>query len=269
MICLSCLYAFSQASKKTNVFDTTPNKFIVGENSYRFWQGVASDGKFLYTTSDRDENFKLENIISVYSLKGDLIKEKRLAYTGTDSNGYFMSFGDATVIDGFLFATVYNFNSQKDNQFESKILKFNKTTLELVEEFDIGDGVAESVYKNKDSYWVVYHDKKEIRKFDKKFKSFESYELGQDFEKEGGYQGLVFINDDLYVNLHGSNDFNGEYAFGLDHYKYIDGKFVFVERIKPPTYGSGQGIEFVEGKILWTDRPSNQIVITEEYDIWD
>ena len=144
----------------------------------------------------------------------------------------------------------------------------NLKVLCSVNEHDIGDGVAECIVRNTKGYWVVYHDKAEIRLYDDQFIQVESYELGQSFEKEGGYQGIVFINDDLYVNLHGSNNYCGDYAYGLDHYQFENNRFTFIERIKPPTYGAGQGIDYYDGKTFWVDRPSNQIVITSDFDIW-
>lgn len=264
------LLGFSSATNSSDNFNNVSNKFIVGKTDYRFWQGVASDGKYLYMTSDRNENFDLENIISIYTLDGKLVSEKRNAYTDTDNSGRFMSFGDGTIIDNFLYVPVYNVNDGGTAPYQSRVVKYNLIDLSIVAVYDIGDGVAESVAKNKGSFWVVYNDKRIIKRFNSNFSSSKTYSLGLEFNKDqGAYQGAIFTENDLYVNLHGSNDFNGEYALGLDHYKFKNGKFEFVERIKPPTYGSGQGIDYVDGYYLWADRPSNQIVMTKELDIWN
>jgi len=270
-VVLLILLVVGCSEQSNNSSITTPNKKIVTvelNKDYSGWQGVAADNENIYISSDRDENFELNNSISVYSLDGELKNIVTDAYKGSDSKGRFMSFGDINNIDDKLFVTAYNFNSGGGNEPESHILVFNKD-LTLESKYDIGDGIAESVVENRGYFWVVYHDRKEIRRFDKNFKDYQSYELGQDFEKEGGYQGIVFNGDDLYVNLHGSNEFNQEYAFGLDYYKFGNEKFTFVERIKPPTYGAGQGIEYYDGKVFWADRPSNTIVITDKFDIWD
>lgn len=246
----------------------TPSSIITfnGHEKFRTWQGVASDGEYIYVTTDRNASFELQNFVSVYSMDGEFIKEKIDAYTGKDSKGRFMSFGDAKVINGFLYALVYNHNSggaqEPVENRESRVVKYELPSLDVAEEHSVGIGTAESIDFNKDSFWVVYHDLQHIKRFDTDFKLVSSYELNASFEKEGGYQGIIFEGDDLFVNLHGSNEFNMEYAFGLDHYRFNGEKFEYIDRIKPPTYGSGQGIDKIDGKYLWSDRPANQIVIT-------
>ncbi|AIQ14758.1 hypothetical protein [Paenibacillus durus] len=230
---------------------------------YSAWQGVASNGKYIYITSDRDKNFRLSNTISIYTNHGEFIKSIPNAYTKTDSSGKFMSFGDCTFINGFLYVTAYNFNSGAKRTI-SKIVKYKLPDIKMVKEYKIGEGTAESVVQNGGFYWVVYHDRNYIAEFDSKFNLIHRFPLSQHFGKEGGYQGIIFIGNDLLVNLHGSNKYNEEYAQGLDHYRFNGYKFDFIERIKPPAYGTGQGIEFFGGKYYWTDRPGNSIVITDK-----
>lgn len=240
--------------------------YFDGHKDYRMWQGVASDGKYIYVFSDRDENFELENIISVYTLDGKFVKEKTEAYTQKSTTDKFMSFGDGRVINGYLYVTVYDFNGGSAqlpvNERESRVVKYNTSSLNVVAEYDIGEGTAESIDFYDDSFWVVYHDINEIRRFDEQFNLTETYPLSANFESEGGYQGIIFEDGELYANLHGSNQFGQEYAFGLDHYHFDGTKFTFVERIKPPTYGSGQGIDSVGDTYLWVDRPANRIILT-------
>lgn len=232
---------------------------------FRAWQGVGSDGEVVYITSDRDENFELSNTISAYKVDGKFFTEKTEAYTGKDPSGRFMSFGDNYVLNNFLYATVYNFNSSPpENERISRIVKYSLPNLNQVKVYEIGDGTAESVTLYEDSFWVVYHDKKEIRKFDTEFSLLDTYTLSKSFGEEGGYQGIFFEGNILYGNLHGSNENGQNYAQGLDKYLFDGKEFKFLERIKPPTYGSGQGIEKVGGKFFWTDRPGNRIIITNK-----
>ncbi|GGF72792.1 hypothetical protein GCM10010912_17520 [Paenibacillus albidus] len=235
------------------------------QKNFRAWQGVGSNGKLIYVTTDRNEKFSLSNTISVYGIKGNFIKEKTKAYIGMDSHKRFMSFGDCYVSGDFLYATVYNFNSSPPEKDRiSRIVKYRLSDLKQIKTYDIGEGTAESLVKYKESFWVVYHDKNEIRRFDTNFKFLESYPLSEQFGGEGGYQGIFFEGDDLYGNLHGSNKYGENYAQGMDKYHFDGHSFKFVERIKPPTYGSGQGVEKVGNLIFWTDRPGNQIVITNK-----
>ena len=81
---------------------------------FRAWQGVGSDGKNVYVTSDRSEKFTLSNTISVYDIDGNYIKELKRAYIGKDSHNRFMSFGDCYVSSGFLYTTTSGF---KNNLF--------------------------------------------------------------------------------------------------------------------------------------------------------
>ncbi|MEK3792047.1 hypothetical protein MKX42_10020 [Paenibacillus sp. FSL R7-0204] len=237
---------------------------ITMKKDFRAWQGVGSDGKVVYVTSDRDENFLLSNTISEYKINGDFITEKTEAYTGKDPSNRFMSFGDNYVLGDFLYATVYNFNSSPpEKERVSRIVKYSLPDLKQVKEYEIGDGTAESVTLYKDCFWVVYHDKNEIRKFDANFKLMGSYPLSGTFGGEGGYQGIFFEGDTLYGNLHGSNEKGQKYAQGLDSYKFDGEKFKLIERIKPPTYGAGQGIEKVGDTYFWADRPDNTIVMTK------
>ncbi|MFD0716767.1 hypothetical protein [Paenibacillus sp. GCM10027626] len=240
--------------------------YFGGLKDYRMWQGVASDGNNIYVFSDRDEKFELNNIISVYSLDGKFIKEKTEAYTQKSRTGKFMSFGDGSVINGSLYVPVYDFNGGSAqlsvNLRESRVVKYDLNSLKIVDEYYIGEGSAESVDFYDNSFWIVYHDINEIRRFDEQFNLLEKYRLSSSFEKEGGYQGIIFEDGELYANLHGSNHFGMEYAYGLDHYHFDGKNFNFVERIKPPTYGSGQGIDRVDETYLWVDRPANRIVKT-------
>ncbi|WP_151735429.1 hypothetical protein [Paenibacillus tengchongensis] len=230
---------------------------------FQAWQGVAVDREKIYVTSDRDIHFRLSNSISVYDKKGRFLSETREAYTGTDAKGRFMSFGDCFIQNNYLYIAVYNFNAAPpENQRESRIIQYKLPDLHIVNEYQIGDGTAESLAYYKNSFWVVYHDRNKVKQFDTSFRFLRSYFLESKFGREGGYQGIFFMGDDLYANLHGSNKFNEKYAQGLDHYHFDGRTFKFVERIKPPTYGAGQGIELFNNTVYWADRPGNQIVMT-------
>jgi hypothetical protein len=52
------------------------------------------------------------------------------------------------------------------------------------------------------------------------------------------------------------------WSYGLDHYHWNGSAFVWVERLVPPTYGSGQGIAISGDTFYWADRPENSIVVT-------
>lgn len=151
----------------------------------------------------------------MYNHLGQKISEYREAYTGTDSRGNFMSFGDGNVLDGKLYITAYNFNSRA-RPLESRIVVWSLPDLGLISEHDIGEGLAESVRKYDESYWVAYHDEMVARRFDADYRLLDSYELSQPKGKYGGYQGSYWDGDDLLLQMHGPNKHERDGAKGLD-----------------------------------------------------
>lgn len=241
---------------------TDVSKLFTLTSPYRAWQGVASDGKFLYVISDRNKNFNLENIISKYDLRGNLIQEKKSAYNPFPT-GDFYSFGDATVIDKKLYVTAYNFNDNA-RPLKSRIAVFNLSDLSLIEDFDLGTEVkiAEGIDGHGGFYWVVDGniDTFVVKKYNKNFTLQSSYALPV-IEPISGltYQSLDWRGNEIFVNWHGSNNFGSAYAYGLDRYSFDGSNFSFEERITPVSYGAGQGIEFVGDTLFWVDRPENSI----------
>ncbi|MHB1404117.1 MAG: hypothetical protein ACYCV0_00780 [Desulfitobacteriaceae bacterium] len=139
-----------------------------------------------------------------------------------------MSFGDITVIEGYLYVPVYNWNggaAGTPESRESRMIKYSLPDLEIVAEYPIGDGTAESVDKYNNHFWVVYHDKQEIREFDNNFQWINSYPLSQSIyvnNTENEPQGMFWEGDDLYVNNHGANDYGMFYAPCLDKYNLME-----------------------------------------------
>jgi hypothetical protein len=232
------------------------------KNKYRGWQGVDTDGKYIYVATDRNSNFNLEDIISVYTMNGTFIKEKRKAYTGTDSSGKFLSFGDCKIINGFLYATAYNFNSG-GRPYESRVAKYSIPYLNYIGDYSIGGNVAESVNSYLGDFWVCYYDVQRIKRFDSNFHLKATYSLPQPIGPYGGYQTIIWDSNNVYLNLHGPNTLGLAYSTGFDHYTFDGNKFTFVERFKPPTYGCGQGVSKLGSTWYWNDRVLNRIVITK------
>ena len=227
---------------------------------YRAWQGVTIDDQYIYVITDRDEYFGLKNIISIYSHKGIPVTELRAAYRGTDENGYFMSFGDANIINGRLYITAYNANSG-GFPWISRVLVYDPHLLELEEEIDIGSGIAESVTQHDGDYWITYHDRQIIGRFDSSFNFIKNYSLANLEDTYGGYQGAYWDGHYLYAQMHGPNEFGKTPSPGLDRYRFNGKKFEYICTKLPLSYGSGQGIAAYNGSILQNDRPANTIII--------
>ena len=238
-----------------------PYLSFLAHKDNRAWQGIATDGNYIYVTTDRSEDFELQNIISVYDMFGNYVKEKIDAYTGKDYQGKFMSFGDCSIIENRLFVTAYNFNSG-GRPAVSRVLEYSLPELILINENDIGEGTAEGIVKYKNYYWVSYHDLQGVRKFDTSYKLIKEYELSQPISENGGYQGLIWENGDLYLIAHGSNWY-GEKSYGKIHRYSFDGeKFTFIEAMEPISFGATQGICKFNGLFYFNDRVANRILIS-------
>jgi len=128
-------FAGFQASGKPSEFDTgrtlenTNSKTLssIAEISmikpFRAWQGVCTDGTYIYVTSDRDTNFSLSNTITKLDMYGNFISEKTAAYTGLDTGGRFMSFGSCYTDGTNLWAAVDNANGGGSPPYESHVIK--------------------------------------------------------------------------------------------------------------------------------------------------
>jgi len=233
---------------------------ITLDSDYRGWQGVAVENDRMYVLTDRNESFELENIISVYSLSGQKISELRAAYIGKDRNNKFMSFGDGNVIDGKLYVTAYNFNGG-GHPYESKVLTYRLPQLDLEEEKELPEGVAESITKHGGHFWVVYHDKMEVYQLDLNFNLVKKFELSESISSYGGYQGSFWASEYFFAQMHGANKLGDVPAKGLDKYKYLGDRFIFLETLAPLSYGTGQGVCLTDDVIYQNDRPYNIIVL--------
>ncbi|MDM5231494.1 hypothetical protein [Lysinibacillus pakistanensis] len=233
-------------------------------SKYRGWQGVTVYNDLIYVVTDRNDNFALENIISVYTLDGKLVSEKRNAYTGLDPQGKFMSFGDINEIDGVFYATVYNLNDG-GSPLVSRIIKFDPDTLDVLSEHEIGGNAAESVTKHDNAFWVAYHDIYTVRKFDLNFNFLQEYSLVMEpGYNQGGPQGSLWEGNYFYVNLHGTNFIFEEPFAELRKYQFDGIGFNFVEKINPPTEGCGQGLSKYGEYYFWNDRIRNHIVVSKK-----
>lgn len=233
---------------------------------YRGWQGIATDGTDIYVVTDRDKNFNLEDIISVYDRKGNFIKEKHNAYTKTDTNGKFMSFGGISINHNKLYATVYNINGG-GKPYISRVIQYSLPDLKLIKEDELGAGIAESIQRYDDSYWVTYFDKQKIGRFDLKFHHIKDYALSQPMGQYGGYQGMMWYKGKMYVNMHGPNQYGKTPEVALDCYSFDGKKFTYVKTMKPATYGTTQDIQYFDNRFYWNDRPGNKIIITNRLEL--
>lgn len=227
-------------------------------HNYSAWQGVAKVGDEYFISSDRNEAFGLQSSISVYNEQG--VFSRRHFYNFTK-----YGWGDINNINGKLYGTLYNYNIS-GSPYLSKIAIVNPDNLAVESMFDIGTGVAETVVYHKGYFWVGYHNSAVIRRFNTTFTSSKDYPMIDSFDKFGRTQGMFFYNGLLYAQRHGSNNFGETPAPGLDTYTMEDNKFIYQGSLKPFKYGTGQGVEYVDGVLIQNDRPNNSVemILLEE-----
>ncbi len=225
---------------------------------------MAVDGQYIYVFTDRNEKFELENIISLYTHEGSKVREYRDIYTGTDSRGKFMSFGDGNLIEGNIYVTAYNANS-RGRPFESRVLVYSTPDLQLLKTYEIGEGIAESVTKYMNYYWITYNEKMVVKQFDTSFNIVHAYTLSEGKGEYGGYQGAYWQNDNFLVQMHGPNELGLNPSKGLDKYWFNGDEFVFLKTEIPLSYGSGQGVANYVDYIIQNDRPSNSVNLKRSF----
>ena len=242
---------------------TTPQlKSFALKVPHRAWQGVAVDDQFLYLLSDRNESFVLENLITVLSHDGREIRTIQADSGSAVPEDHFFSFGDGNVISGKLYVTAYNFNSRpRPKILKSRILVYDLPSLTWLQSFEIGDGVAESVTLHAGFFWVTYHDRMLVRRFDTHFVLLAEYPLSEERGSYGGYQGAVWRDDRFFLQMHGPNHPGKEPSKGLDVYRFVKDTFVFEETLPPLSYGSGQGVAVYGDILIQNDRPGNAIEV--------
>ena len=256
----SFMLLFVVSCNSTPQSDTILKTFTLSKK-YRAWQGVAIDGKNIYVFTDRNETFGLENIISVFTHEGIEVRTYKKLYDKERKQTVFMSFGDGNIIGEYLYITAYNANSNINLPYESQVLVYSIPNIKLVKVFDIGGGVAESVTRYKDHYYITYHDSMVLKEFDLTFKMIETYSLSQVMGGYGGYQGAYWEGDNILIQMHGPNKLDQNPSFGLDRYKFDGNKFIFIKREEPLSYGTGQGVAKSKNYILQNDRPDNAIIV--------
>jgi len=255
LLLVGCEKETSSQKTKSNSFEN----FKIPEN-FRGWQGVAVDEKHIYIFTDRNIEFELENVISLYTHEGTKVGEYKDLYKEKDSQGKSMSFGDGNLIEGKIYITAYNIHSG-GRPTESRVLVYSVPDIKLIKMYEIGEGVAESVTKYMDHYWVTYHDQMIIKQFDSSFDLIRAYTLSEKMGEYGGYQGAYWENDNIFIQMHGPNKLGQISSKGLDRYKFNGNEFVYLKTEKPLSYGSGQGVATYGEYIFQNDRPSNSVFV--------
>lgn len=199
------------------------------------WQGVASDGTYLYTVS-------LNSTIYKYNMDGDLITSHPNAHLDGTNLAQVNSIYVHT--DGKLYIGANNYD---DTPKFGYIKVFNQSDLSYVEEHRVRDYYSEGCTFHDNAWWVVYHDWNNLTKYDSSWNIVSDYPIAY---ANSAYQGIVWYGDYIYVNNHGG------WNQTLDVYKWNGSGFDQTARLDRVTSDAKQGLGLEPGGVTmwWAER---------------
>lgn len=204
-------------------------------------QGVCSDGIYLYATNNWN--------IFKYDKEGNLRAYTSMAcHEGTDMaqiNGIYYNSSDDRLYVGS--------NNAPSPGKTSYIKVFEASNLSFVEEYQVKDYWTEGCSFYDGSWWVIYHDWGFISRYSTSWMWQADYELG--YEKSAGYDGIIWIDDYLFVNIHEWHN-----PSKCDVYKWDGSGFTETARLDRPTDNCTQGMggEPGENIIWWAERTAGE-----------
>jgi len=231
----------------------------------RVWRGIAVDNSYVYTSTDRNTSFALQNIISVYDHNLQFVTEYLDAYTELSDAGKFMSCADLTVHDRSLLVTVCDFNAGVSASYQSRVVIYDLDNMPNYTQHEIGSGVAECCLYHDNHYYVCYRDLAQINQYDLSFNLVKTHNLtipGVN-QLDGLYQSIKFIDGQLWANLRGPDEIDilaPVHTPGLDIYDYNGVDYTHTQRTKSVTAGAGQGFDVHNDIFYFVDRPDNSMI---------
>jgi len=197
------------------------------------FQGVCSDGTYLYAVDNHN--------IRKYNKSGTLQTATTGAYLeGTDMAQINSIYYHAT--DDRLYVGSSNYPIPP---YLGYIKVFEASDLSYVEEHQVKNYWCEGCAFYDDAWWVTYHNWKYVSKYNTSWVWQADYALS--FSSTHGYQGLVWIGDYLFANLH-----EGDPTNYCDVYKWNGSGFDEVVRLDRPTEDCTQGMGKEPGdNIMW------------------
>ena len=216
------------------------------------YQGVCSDGSYIYVTGSDDYLRKYRK--SDGSLVGQI-------YLGNKITGQ-PHVGDCCYYNGTVYVAMSNYPT---TPYKGSIIKVNADDLSYLGYISLyGDHEASSVCRRPSdgTFWVAsysYLTPCKIFKYSSSWEYLGSYNLETvDENGEWGYDGLEWDGNYLLANVHAGAD-QGAY---LDIYYFNETSFVRIKRINHYINGNEchQGISFdaVESDVMWWVSRSDQ-----------
>ena len=232
--------AYGLGDDFTGIEGPTDFPFVQRWNlDYYGHQGVASDGTHIYVTGDDTSDTRLAK----YNLTGSKIAED----TTAASKGTTMTqVNSIEVYDSKLYVGSNNFSGAIKRGY---IKVFNCSDLAYVEEHRVLDHWCEGCSYYDSAFWVVYTDYPYVSKYNMSWGHVADYELTWSLtgaaDACGGYQGITWKDDYIFVNNHGNC--NPKY---VDVYRWNGGGFSKIIRMERTDSHDTQGL-FWDGTHMW------------------
>jgi len=207
------------------VYLSTTNKDVEAH------QGVAFDGTYFYTTAGND-NLHLYKWDSDWNLIASRDTSSDAPTDKTQINSIFYK-------DGKLYIGANNYSNTPKKGW---IVVYDADDLTPIE-YHVLDHWSEGCAWHNNEWWVVYDDYKYVSRYDADWNHIADYELTYSISGVHYYQGIRWIGDYIYVNIHG-----GSSPETLDCYHWTGNGFEEVARLDRPTAHCTQGIHFQAGR---------------------
>ena len=228
-----------------NSFTTTETK-----NGGMLGQGVATDGENIWLSAHSKGS---NGQIVKYAENWDILENR--INCNNDGPGIQTQINSLFYKDGILYVGANNWPTTTPKK--GWVLEYYADNLEYITYHTVGgEGVAfwqEGIGFRGGSFWLVMCDQQKTAEYDTDWNWVTDHDLPFSAPSGLGYQGVVWIGDYAYFNIHGVSS-----PDTCDLYYWNGSAFEAVERIAHPEYPSleycGQDIAYDPntGEMLWS-----------------
>lgn len=209
------------------------------------WQGVTSDGTYLYTFTNCESG--TNDVQKIYKLNKSGVQQDVNLAAGTAhmSGGCYHN-------SKLYVADMKNwYSGQPHSEAIGNIRLYNITSgLPYANEnHDVGNHWAEAVCFYDSHFWIVFHCCSIIRKYDSDWNFIKEYDIDGHGGTEtswvdgNGYQGIAFFQDgsNIYAGLTVHHSVAGGPEFYYFEYDSVADSFTLIDHLDPPNTGANQG----------------------------
>ena len=226
-------------------------QYVSKSPSLEAHQGVATDGTYFYTSSGGNTTEPWDNY-HLYKWDADW---NQLAHRDTADDAPTDKYQINSVFykDGKLYVGAFR---EDPTPKKAYIIVYNASDLSYDTYHEIGTDMGGEGCVYHDGYWWCTVSNQTVRRFNESWGYVDQFKLTfeQDGGTAGGYEGLMWIGDYLYANIH-----DGVTPTKCDVYHWNGTGFDEVTRLDPPTTNSNQGLCLdPDGEhVWWAERNGN------------